>query len=206
MKNIKVVAFDCDGVMFDTINTNKVYYNYILNHFGKLEMTTEQLAHVHMHTVHEAIRSLFKDQHSIEKASAYCKTLNYFQFLQYMEMEPFLKILLERLKGKYKTAVATNRTDTMSHILTEYSLDKYFDIVVTALDVKKPKPSPDPLIKILKHFKIESENLIYIGDSKLDEEASTAAGVFFAAYKNNDLNADFHINSLQEIEKILADN
>ena len=121
-----------------------------------------------------------------------------------MEIEPFLKILLKKLKSKYKTAVATNRTDTMSYILTKYNLDKYFDIVVTALDVKKPKPFPDPLIKILKHFKIEPENLIYIGDSKLDEEASTAAGVFFAAYKNNDLNADFHINSLKEIEKILV--
>ena len=29
MKNIKVVAFDCDGVMFDTMKANMAYYNQI---------------------------------------------------------------------------------------------------------------------------------------------------------------------------------
>ncbi len=44
MKNIEVVAFDCDGVMFDTINANMAYYNKILEHFGRPAMTPQQLA------------------------------------------------------------------------------------------------------------------------------------------------------------------
>ena len=35
MKNIKVVAFDCDGVMFDTTKANIAYYNQILDHFDR---------------------------------------------------------------------------------------------------------------------------------------------------------------------------
>jgi phosphoglycolate phosphatase-like HAD superfamily hydrolase len=42
--------------------------------------------------------------------------------------------------------------------------------------VENPKPSPDQLIKILEHFNIEPYQLIYIGDSKLDEIAAKAAG------------------------------
>ncbi|MBW1841164.1 MAG: hypothetical protein JRI75_05165, partial [Deltaproteobacteria bacterium] len=50
MKDIVVVAFDCDGVMFDTTRANMAYYNRILNHFGKPDMTPEQFSFAHMHT------------------------------------------------------------------------------------------------------------------------------------------------------------
>jgi phosphoglycolate phosphatase-like HAD superfamily hydrolase len=99
--------------------------------------------------------------------------------------------------------VATNRTDTMSCVLSKNNLNGFFDLVVTALDVKRPKPFPDPIIKILDHFDVNSDNLIYIGDSSLDQEAARSAGVFFIAYKNSSLSADFHINSLEEVEDIL---
>ncbi len=202
LKNIKVIAFDCDGVMFDTINTNKVYYNFILKNFNMPEMTKEQLAYVHMHTAHESICHLFKTSTITKEALLYCKGLDYSKFFKYMEIEPFLKPLLKKLQGRYKTAIATNRTDTMVPILIEHNIAEYFDIVITAMDVKHPKPAPDPLIKILDHFKIKPENLIYIGDSKLDEAAALSAGVVFAAYRNHPLKADFHITSLREFKEI----
>ena len=51
MKHIKVVGFDCDGVLFDTKQANRAYYNRILNHFGKTAMTDEQFTFIHMHTL-----------------------------------------------------------------------------------------------------------------------------------------------------------
>ncbi|MBU4463211.1 MAG: HAD hydrolase-like protein, partial [Proteobacteria bacterium] len=69
--------------------------------------------------------------------------------------------------------------------------------------VKCPKPHPEQLIKILKHFKIKPYNAIYIGDSKLDEMAAKAAEIPLIAYKNRSISADFHIDSLKEIEDIL---
>ncbi|MBW1835180.1 MAG: HAD family hydrolase, partial [Deltaproteobacteria bacterium] len=66
-----------------------------------------------------------------------------------------------------------------------------------------PKPSPDQLIKILEHFNIEPGQLIYIGDSKLDEIAAKAAGIALIAYKNRSLDANLYINSLKELENIL---
>ena len=202
LKNIKVIAFDCDGVMFDTINTNKVYYNFILKNFNMPEMTKEQLAYVHMHTAHKSIYHLLKTSTITKEVLLYCKDLDYSQFFKYMEIEPFLKPLLKKLQGRYKTAIATNRTDTMVPILIKHNIAEYFDIVITAMDVKHPKPAPDPLIKILDHFKIKPENLIYIGDSKLDETAALSAGVVFAAYRNYPLKADFHITSLREFKEI----
>ena len=62
-------------------------------------------------------------------------------------IEPGLKPLLSELRLDYKIAIATNRTDTMDSVLMEYGLEKLFDLVVTALDVKYPKPDPEPLNK-----------------------------------------------------------
>ncbi|MBW1897938.1 MAG: HAD-IA family hydrolase [Deltaproteobacteria bacterium] len=201
--NIKVVAFDCDGVMFDTTKSNMTYYNRILEHFNMPHMTADQFAYTHMHTVNASLDYLFENKEIRKKADEVRKTLNYFSLIRYMEIEPGLKPLLEKLRPEYKTAIATNRSDTMDRVLLEHNLEGYFDIVISARDVDRPKPFPDPLLKIMNHFKISSDNIVYIGDSEVDEQASLAAGIPFIAYNNPSLTADIHIKSLSEIESLL---
>jgi len=203
MKNIEIVVFDCDGVMFDTIRANTAYYNQILDHFDRQSMTVEQVAHCHSHTADQAIANLFNDEEGFRAAQSYRKSMSYLPFLKYMEMEPYLKPLIEVLRPRYKTAVATNRSDTMDHVISEHGLEGYFDLVVCSSDVDHPKPHPDLLIKVIEHFWIEPCNSLYVGDSDLDEIAAKAAGVPFVAYKNRSLSADYHIQSLKEIVEIL---
>jgi len=200
--DIKVVAFDCDGVMFDTTKSNMSYYNRILEHFNMPHMTADQFAYTHMHTVDSSLDCLFKNKELRKKADEVRKTLNYFSLIQYMEIEPGLKPLLEKLRPEYKTAIATNRSDTMDRVLLEHDLTGYFDLVISARDVDRPKPFPDPLLKIMNHFKVSPDKIIYIGDSEVDEQASLAAGIPFIAYNNPALTG-IHIKSLSEIEALL---
>jgi phosphoglycolate phosphatase len=203
MNNIKVVAFDCDGVMFDTTNANMAYYNEILKHLGRPPLTPEQFAYCHSHTADQSIAHLFNDDQGFEKAQCYRKNMSYIPFLKYMVLEPYLKPLLETLRPRYKTAIATNRSDTMDQVLSEHHLEGYFDLVVSSMDVDRPKPYPDPLIKILEHFEIKANCALYVGDSELDQMAAKAAGVPFVAYQNKSLAADFHIGNLKEMARIL---
>ena len=204
MKNIKVVAFDCDGVLFDTKKANMAYYNRVLNHFDMPDMTKEQFDFIQMHTVDQSLAYLFEDKATLEAAQIYRKNMNYIPFLKFMEIEPYLKPLLRKLRPDFKTAIATNRTDTMDRVLIEHDLKECFDLVVTAFDVKRPKPDPEPLVKIIEYFSIEPQHMIYIGDSRLDESAAKSAGAVMVAYKNRFLSADFYIESLKEIEDILS--
>ena len=203
MRNIKVVAFDCDGVMFDTAEVNKAYYNSLLSRFGRPLMIDAQFDFVHMHTVDESVAYLFDGQ-GLEEVHAFRKSMDYQPFLKYMQIEPYLKPLLNRLRPRYKTAIATNRTDTMPFVLTTFDLTPLFDLIITARDVVNPKPHPEPLNKILEHFNCAPEDAIYIGDSELDQIASQAAGVRFIAYDNRSLQADYHITALDEVETILG--
>lgn len=203
MKNIKLVAFDCDGVLFDTAQANRFYYSHILQHFGRPALTEEQFRFVHMHTVHESMAYLLPDEKTLEAAHDFRKTMDYRKYLSYLKVEPQLVALLEKLRPRIKTAIATNRTDTMEQLLAEFDLDGYFDLVVTSSDVKQPKPHPEALLKILEYFGLASHQVIYIGDSQVDELAARAAKMPLVAYRNRELAAEYHIDSLGELEELL---
>jgi len=200
---IKAVIFDCDGVMFETRGANAAYYNRILQHLGRSELTPVQLAYCHMHTVDNALRYLCEDPGQLENARAYRQEMGYRDFIPMMAMEPHLKPLLRRLRPQIKTAVGTNRSDTMADVMEVHGLTDDFDLVVTALDVPAPKPAPDILNRVLSTFGLDADQTIYIGDSEVDEQAAGAAGIPLVAYRNRALRAWRHIDSLDEINDLL---
>ncbi|MDO8943015.1 MAG: HAD-IA family hydrolase [Desulfobacterales bacterium] len=203
MNDVRVVAFDCDGVLFDTVEANRAYYNHILAHFGRPAMDEHQLHYVHIHTVQQSVAHLFADDADRQAAMAFRASIDYGQFLKYLTIEPHLKTLLDWMRNRYKTAIATNRTDTMDRLLREFGLADRFDMVVTSLDVERPKPFPDPLFKILSRFRVEPRQAVFVGDSEVDEATARAAGVPFVAYRNPALEANWHIESLKDLEGFL---
>lgn len=203
MNDVRVVAFDCDGVLFETVEANRAYYNHILAHFGRPAMDEHQLHYVHIHTVQQCLAHLFADDADRQAAMAFRASIDYGPFLKYLTIEPHLKALLDWMRNRYKTAIATNRTDTMDRLLREFGLADRFDLVVTSLDVERPKPFPDPLFKILSRFRVEPRQAVFVGDSEVDEATARAAGVPFIAYRNPALEASWHIESLKELEGFL---
>ncbi len=197
--SLKAVIFDCDGVMFNTNLANEAYYNQILQHFERPLLTPEQFKYCHMHTGDEAMRYLFEGTGLAEAAQTYRMQMGYSEFIRLMEIEPHLRVLLQSLRPRIKTAVGTNRADTMEEVMHVHRLNDVFDLVVTSRDVATPKPAPDMLNHILAHFDLAPDEALYIGDSVVDEQAAAAAGIPFVAYGDPDLQADHHISSLNEI-------
>lgn len=203
MNQIKVVVFDCDGVLFDSEGANTAYYNQILERFGRQPMTPEQVSYAHMHAADQVMAYLFPDSRLLQKANTVRGEVGYLPFIKHMRIEPHLKEVLGMLRPKYKTAIATNRTNTMPYVLREHGLEGQFDHVVTAMNVSRPKPDPEMLLNILTFFDIGSEEAVYIGDSELDEQAASAAGIPFIAYKNSKLKATNHIDSFKDLAALL---
>lgn len=204
IKQVKAIIFDCDGVMFNSRKANEAYYNQILKRFNKCPMNEDECNFVHMHTAEESIAYLFRDAPSLKTAAqSYRKEVSYIPFIPRMEMEPYLIPFLEYLRPTYKTAISTNRTDTLATVLSSHGLEDYFDCVVSALDVQRPKPHPEPLHKVLSYFQIAPEEAFYIGDSEVDQATSEAAGVPLVAYKNKRLAALYHIEHFKELENIV---
>ena len=203
MSSYKVIAFDCDGVLFDTAASNRAYYNTLRNQLGMPDMTEEEFTFAHMHTVTETLAHLFKSPETRQKAEAVKAQLSYTPFVAAMKMEPALIPLLKKLRPTYKTAVATNRSDSMPTLLREHDIAPYFDLIVSSNDVPRPKPYPDQLLRLLDYFNVSPHEMLYVGDSKVDETAAQTAQVPLVAYDNRSLSAAYHIRSLKEIEGIL---
>jgi phosphoglycolate phosphatase len=200
---IKAVAFDCDGVLFDSRQANRNYYDQILNHVGLPNMSDDQFAFAHMHTVDETVTYLIRDPQKLAAADEYRKKVSYIPFIRHMVVEPYLHDLLTRLRPDYKTAIATNRTNTMQRVLDEHRLASQFDFVVTAQDVRHPKPHPECLLAVLAHFGLDPHEMVYIGDSELDAQASWRAGVPFIAFANETLAADVYVDRLDQVARLL---
>ncbi len=204
LKDIKVVIFDCDGVLFDSKQANINYYNHLLSKFGLPPMSQSQVDYIHMHTAEESVAFLFRGTPYLEQAQSYRLTMDYMPFIKDMVMEDGLKQLLTLLKPRFYLALATNRSNTISEVINLHGLGVFFDMVVSCLDVTRPKPHPEPINKILARFKVNPSQAIYVGDSLIDQQTARAAGVVFVAYNNEELEADFHVARLLDIADILG--
>jgi HAD superfamily hydrolase (TIGR01509 family) len=204
MKRISAVIFDCDGVMFDSLQANIHYYNSVLAHFKLPPMTEDQVNFIHMHTAEESIGHLFRKTPFVDQAKDFRTQMKYTPFIKDMVMEPGLKELLKLLRPKYGLAVATNRSDTIGDVLESNGLTEFFDIVVSSLDVLRPKPDPESIYKILDFFQVTPEKCVYVGDSLVDWLTAKAAGVSFVAYQNEDLETPWKIKKLLSLGEILG--
>ena len=131
---LKLIIFDCDGVMFDSRGAKREYYNHLLIHFRRPIMDEDELTFVHMHNVRDSIRYIFRrfpDQ-DMAAVDSYRKDLDYSPFFRFMHTEEDLVQFLEYAKKRYALAISTNRTTTMMPLLKEFNLDGYFGKVMTA--------------------------------------------------------------------------
>lgn len=198
---LKVVIFDCDGVMFDSKSANQAYYNDLLQHFHYPPMDGDELDFVHIHNVMESVPHIFRhypDQ-DLQEVDRYREKIGYAPFLKYMRMEEDLIEFLDTCTSRYQLAISTNRTNTMESILDIFHLRDYFTKVMTAENAKRPKPAPDALLEILAHCNCQAEEAIYIGDSIIDRQHSESCNMRLIAFKNSDLSAEYHVTSFMEI-------
>jgi phosphoglycolate phosphatase len=202
---LRVIIFDCDGVMFDSRQANINFYNHLLGRFDLPPMDKKEIDYVHMATGRDSVKYIFRKTPHFEEADAYRLQMDYAPFIKNMVIAPGLKDLLLKLRSDYLLAVATNRSNTIDDVLGQNELNGSFDMVVSSLDVKHPKPHPESVFKILSFFDLSAAEAIYIGDSSVDYETARASDVCFVAYGNDQLDAPFKVNSMVALGQVIAE-
>ncbi len=204
---VSCVIYDCDGVLFDSLEANRKLYNHIAVSMGRPPLTEAELRYCHMNTVGDSIHCLFKEDGEAEaRAVRFLKEqVDFKDFIPYLVMEPCLLETLSSLRERrIMTAISTNRTTSMPHIMERFHLQPYFDMVVTALDVARPKPDPESVNLILDRLAVRREETLYIGDSEIDLGTARSAGVTFVAYKNRAISTGILIENHREILRFLS--
>lgn len=98
-----------------------------------------------------------------------------------VELLPGVRELLSQLKHDgYQIAIATmGAGETARRVLSHNRVETFFSEVVTADDVKKPKPDPEILVKTASQLGIDVSRCLYVGDSSHDLDAAVGIGMSF---------------------------
>lgn len=202
----KAVIYDCDGVMFDSFEANLAFYDRIMAMLGKppLAREDEELMQIlHTFASREVLRHIFPDEANWSAAMRCVPAVDYRELVQFMRMEEGFRETIELLSPNLDLAVCTNRSVSIDTVLESFDLTRYFGIVMTASRVTNPKPHPEPLLKVLEHYRIGPGEALFVGDSEVDRQASQAAGIPFIAYRA-DLPAFARIDRHREILDLVS--
>ncbi len=121
--------------------------------------------------------------------------------------------LLEKLKKDgMGLAICTNKTEILTHnLLHRLHLHNYFDVIIGADTLNKPKPAPDCVLYCGAYFDIPTQNMIMIGDSYKDMAAAhkVGAGRIAAAYGYcyddfSQYNVYAHIEKIEDAYKAIC--
>jgi len=202
---IRGMIFDCDGVLFASHQANLAYYNAVLERFSRLPV--DDVASPEAHLCHTAASPVvfaeLLDGEDQTEVLAFAATLDYRQFLHHMIPEPGMVETLRDLSSKLPLAVATNRGTSMAEILDHFQLTPYFAAVVTSRDVPRPKPHPDMLRKAAAQLGLRKDELLFVGDSELDQLAAERAGIRFVAYKSDLPGSRCRVGHYQELQELV---
>jgi len=221
--DVDCVIYDCDGVLFDSLDANRRLYDTIALAARGAELDNDELRYCHTHTVYQSITHICRGDAETERRARefFASSIDFRDFIPYLTMEPHVTETLERLKALgISRAISTNRTTSMKHIMERYGLWRHFDVVVTAAHQAqcgsdggpagtilqaKSKPDPEGVEKILKALNVRREATLYIGDSEVDMGTARSSGVRFVAYKNSTLEADASIDDHLALLEFLSD-
>ncbi len=183
--HVKALLLDLDGTLVDSSKALKEAGRAGLLAAGLSNVKNDRISFEVARRLEQdlSIDDLFAELHlgkDVEERflPAY---LNAYYSAVMSKSKPFPKVkeTLQILASSFPLALITLRYVVREHVLDELhhlGLKKFFRVVVTTLDVEKPKPFPDALIIAAKKLHVPINECAIVGDSIVDIQAGKAAG------------------------------
>ena len=107
--------------------------------------------------------------------------------------------------------ICTNKRQFVTEkLLEQMKLKSFFNVIVGANNDVPLKPKPDMILLAMKQFNTKNRSFYMVGDTSNDIDAAKAANIKSIAigggytHKNiNTLGADYTLDSMKEITKLL---
>ncbi len=197
-ENVKLVIFDFDGTLGDTLNFHVKTFKEACEKLGIEidEKIIEKFNALKGKRFEEIIKEILRELNEEE-----IKRLNEIKWEiseKYMnEIKPN-----ERILGLIKSAppeiefsiFSSSPKKFVAKALEMFGIREKFKVIIGKDDVKNGKPHPEGIFKILGKTGIKKENIVYIGDSKFDKEAAEEAGIRF-----------LYVNEIGNLEDIVKE-
>jgi len=202
---LRLVIFDCDGVLFESWKANVAFYNAVLASVGLPPLDDEARRLCHTLSSPQLYARLFPgDPRMQQRIAETARKTDYGPFYALMEPAAELAPTLRRLRTHCPLALATNRGTTVRGVVERFGLAEFFPICMGILDVPRPKPAPDLLVACLDRAGVRPSEAVYVGDTELDRAAADAAVVPYVGVGDRS-GAELRVGGIRELPRLLLD-
>ena len=178
----KVVIFDLDGTLLDTIKDIAENVNLTLESFGYPTLTEKEI----MKYVGNGARKLIERSLKVKLSDRdFEEVFKYYDALYTSSKSEKtcvfdgLKEVLTELKNRgYKLAILSNKQQAATYnVYLKYLKEYHFDIVLGQRDGVPIKPNPAAVYEMLKELNASPENAYFVGDGETDVMTAINAGI-----------------------------
>lgn len=175
---VKLVVFDLDGTLVDAYSAITASFNFTMQRLGYPEISPARIRKAVGWGDVNLLRP-FVNKNDLSAALLLYRRRHARDLFLYSRMIKGARQALRQLKKKgVRMAVASNRPTRFSMILIRrLKLGGFFDYILCADRVKKGKPDPMILRKIMDKLKTSTGDTLYVGDMAIDARAARRAGV-----------------------------
>jgi phosphoglycolate phosphatase len=209
MKNLDLILFDLDGTLIDSLDDLTNATNYMLLSLGRAAATRERVRGYVGQGARRLVERAMPDAsvEELEQGLSLFLSHNEEHIADRTRFYPGVVETLTALRdaGMALVVVSNKNVALCSKVLTALGADGFFACVIGADSLPERKPSPEPLLKVLRDFDVPPTRAAMVGDSINDIAAGKAAGVVTigCTFGYGDLeeigDADYLIDSLPEL-------
>lgn len=176
----KLIIFDLDGTLLNTLDDLAGSLNYALRTGGFSERSVEEVRSF----VGNGIRNLVTrglpedaDEESLERTFALFKE-HYAEHSNDMTApyEGVTDMLRELRERGYILALISNKADFAVQDLCRIYFPGAFDSAAGEREGVRRKPAPDAIFALLEKYGLKASDACYVGDSEVDIETAENAG------------------------------
>ena len=188
LNNKKVVFFDMDGVLYDSMGAHADAWNNAFRFYG-MNFTKEQVYENEGRTAQSTINLAYReneqrDATEEEIEQIYSKKTDLIDVLP--DVIPFngAKLLMQELKKQgIAIWVVTGSTQDkfLRALLRDFEGLVIADQIISGNDVQHGKPNPEPYLMALKKSGFKPDESVVIENAPLGIQSAKAAGIFTVA-------------------------
>ena len=181
-REIKLVIFDFDGTLADTKENIILTFQMTMKELGVEIKSRQECAATIGLTLEDAFKVLYPGM-AAEKyvllRDTYRRIFKENRKILVPGLFPEVMDTLEELRRRgYLMSIASSRLSPSLHsFLEDMKIAHLFEYAVGGDNVEHPKPAPDAVLQILRHYNLSAEEAFVVGDMPFDINMATNAGV-----------------------------
>ncbi|MDO7884714.1 HAD family hydrolase [Hymenobacter cheonanensis] len=197
MPDLQALIFDMDGVLVDNTPVQARAFQLFFRDQGLPVDATQLLRRLNGAPAAEILKEAFGDEpQPADKLEAFASQREFLYRTLYWDDRRPLPGLVDFLEAAraagLKIGLGTGSgQETISYILDELNLRRFFDVVITKDDVDQGKPHADTYAVTAKKLGVKPENCVVFEDALLGEQAAYRAHMHCVAVASTLPGRDF---------------